>query len=56
MVLRCDPIGTGLFTAQDLFPDRSRRVLKNTLLIGLFKNVQMQGAQVPRNETYMDVR
>lgn len=34
----------------------SKRVLKNKLFIRLFKNVQMQGAQAPRNEAYMNVR
>jgi hypothetical protein len=29
----------GFFVAQEIFPDRSRRVLKNTLSIRLFKNV-----------------
>jgi len=28
-------------------------LLKNTLYIRLFKNVQMQGAQDPRSESYM---
>jgi len=36
MVLRCDQIGTGLFTAQDLFPDHSKsRSIAGSKLIRL---------------------
>jgi len=33
-----------------------KKVVKHTFFIRLFKNVQMQGAQDPRNEAYLYVR
>ncbi|MDQ5987319.1 MAG: hypothetical protein CSYNP_03059 [Syntrophus sp. SKADARSKE-3] len=34
---------------------RSGRLLKNSILVSLFKNIQMQGAQKSRNEAYIEV-
>jgi hypothetical protein len=31
-------------------------MMKNTLLGRLFKNAQMQGAQKPKSEAYMEIR
>jgi hypothetical protein len=39
-----------------ILPRRSERILKNNLLGRLFKDAQMQGAQEPKSEAYMEIR
>jgi len=48
MGLRCDQIGTGLFTAQDLFPDRSksRSAASSKLAASGVSNIELAGADL----------